>query len=405
MQFDFTTQFDRRGMDALALDSVGMPYPNTPRGPRPGFDVIPMWVADMNFATAPAVTNALRARLDHPIFGYFYPSDDAYGSIKDWHRVRHGVDGIESTQILFHNGLLGGLLSAVQVVASPGDAVLVHSPTYTGFTKTLENAGFRIVLSPLVLDEDGVYRMDFEDMDSKLAEHSIHAAIICSPHNPTGRVWSRDELVRAMEVYRRHDCMVISDEIWSDIIMPGHVHTPTQSVCPEARECTVALYAPSKTFNIAGIVGAYSIVYNEWIASRLAQISARSHYNEQNVLSMHALIGGYSKEGMDWVEELIQVLSDNVEFACEHIATCYPGVSCTHPEGTYMLYLDVGEWCDTHGCDLDDVLRRGWDVGVAWQDGRPFHGPSHIRMNLASPAARIAEAFDRLDRYVFVDRT
>ena len=194
---------------------------------------------------------------------------------------------------------------------------------------------------------------------------------------------------------------MISDEIWSDILLDGHKHVPTQSVSEDARNRTVALYAPSKTFNLAGLVGSYHIIYNEWLRERVRAAGSKSHYNSMNVLSMHALMAAYSPAGEEWVDELCAVLSENVRYACDHIEANYPGVTLARPEGTYMLFLDCSGWCADHGCTLDDVLRAGWDVGVAWQDGRPFHGPCSIRMNLALPLDRVREAFDRLDKYVF----
>ena len=204
---------------------------------------------------------------------------------------RNGCDPALLTRdcIGYENGVLGGVVSALTSFANPGDPILVHSPTYIGFTKSLKNNGFEIVHSPLVRDEAGVWRMDYADMDRKLKEHHIHAAILCSPHNPCGRVWTPEELARAMEVYRANDCVVISDEIWSDILLNGHKHTPTQSVSEDARRRTIALYAPSKTFNLAGLVGSYHIIYDEYLRDRVRAKASKSHYNSMNVLSMHAL--------------------------------------------------------------------------------------------------------------------
>ena len=293
------------------------------------------------------------------------------------------------------------MASALGVLCSRGDNVLLHSPTYIGFTKTLTNNGYHMVLSPLEKDENGVWRMNFENMERLIVEHDIHAAIFCSPHNPTGRVWERWEVEKAMELYRKYDVTVISDEIWSDIILPGHTHVPTQSVSEDARNRTVALYAPSKTFNLAGLVGSYHIIYNEKLRRRIEKESSLCHYNSMNVLSMHALIGAYCSEGSEWAAELCQVLGGNVDFAVDYIRTHFEGVEVSKPQGTYMLFLDCSEWLRRHGKTMDELLHAGWDVGVVWQDGRPFHGSAHIRMNLALPRSRVEEAFDRLSRYVF----
>ncbi len=399
MKYDFTTIMDRHGQDAMAVDALGTP--GVPGAPKEGFDAIPMWVADMNFPVCPSIIEAISARLAQPHFGYFYDRPEYFDAIISWHEKRNGVSGLERKHIGYENGVLGGLVSTLQAFARPGDTVLVHSPTYIGFTSSIENAGYRIELSPLIRDEQGVWRMDYEDMARRLREHHIHVAVFCSPHNPLGRVWQREEIEKAMEVYAAHDCVVISDEIWSDIILPGHKHVPTQSVSEDARRRTVALYAPSKTFNLAGLVGSYHIIYDDYLRERVLSASSKAHYNEMNVLSMHALMGAYTSEGMQWVDELIEVLGDNVDWAYKHITENYKGIHVDKPEGTYMLFLDCSEWCAQNNTTLDDLLRAGWDVGVAWQDGRPFHGPCHIRVNLALPHARVQEAFGRLDRYVF----
>ena len=169
----------------------------------------------------------------------------------------------------------------------------------------------------------------------------------------------------------------------------------------DARNRTVAMYAPSKTFNLAGLVGSYHIIYNTWLRERVLKESSLSHYNAMNVLSMHALVGAYKPEGYEWLDELRQVLTGNVEFACRYIQDHFEGIEVSKPEGTYMLFLDCTKWCEKHGKTIDELQRAGVEVGVIWQDGRPFHGPCHIRMNLALPFSRVQEAFERLDRYVF----
>ena len=293
MKFDFTTIYDRRGRDAMAVDAVEkIPVFQ----PNEGFDAIPMWVADMNFATAPAVTEAIRKRLEHPLFGYFMTSDEYFDSIIRWQERRNGVTGLEKEHIGYENGVLGGLMSALAAVCARGDNVLVHSPTYIGFTRSIENGGYHVITSPLKPDRYGVQRMDFFDMETKIKRNDIRAVVFCSPHNPTGRVWEQEELEQFMDMARRLNVTVISDEIWSDLTLRGHRHIPLQSVSDDARQRTVALYAPSKTFNLAGLIGSYHIVYNETLHKRMKKESSLSHYNSMNVLSMHALIGAYSDE-------------------------------------------------------------------------------------------------------------
>ena len=401
MQYDFTSLIDRRGKDALAVDELGSGKGHAPAAPKEGFDAIPMWVADMNFATVPTVPQALAQRASHPLYGYFDSSDDYFNAIINWQQQRNGVTGLTRECIGYENGVLGGVVSALNVICSRGGKVLLHSPTYVGFTSALSNNGYDMVLSPMKQDEAGVWRMDFEDMEEKLRTQNIHAAVFCSPHNPCGRVWERWELERAMALFEKYDVTVVSDEIWSDIILEGNRHIPTQSVSQWARQNTVALYAPSKTFNLAGLVGSYHIIYNKRLRDRVRKESSLSHYNSMNVLSMHALIAAYQPEGREWLEELRQVLTANVDYACRFIQEHFEGVDAARPQGTYMLFADCTQWCEAHGKTIGEVEKACWDVGVAVQDGRAFHGPCHLRINLALPLSRVQEAFARMDKYVF----
>jgi len=402
MKYDFTSIMDRRGMDAIAVDG-----PLKGEGsfgnmkPKEGFDLIPMWVADMNFPTVPTVPEAIIERTRHTAYGYFEPRDEYFDSIISWHEKRNGVTGLTRDCIGYENGVLGGVVSVLDAFSAPGYGVLLHSPTYIGFTHCISDCGRKIIHSPLKLDENGVWRMDYADMDAKIKENKIHVAVFCSPHNPCGRVWEKEEIEKAMEVYRANDCVVISDEIWSDIILNGNRHIPTQAVSEDARNRTVALYAPSKTFNLAGLIGSYHIIYNKYLRERVEAQGSKSHYNSMNVLSMYALIGAYKPEGHEWVDELRQVLSENINYACDFIAGNFFGVQVAKPEGTYMLFIDCTEWLKAHGKTIDELEQAGWDVGVAWQDGRMFHGENSIRINLALPHQRVKEAFDRMKKYVF----
>lgn len=401
MKYDFTSILDRRGKDAFSVDMIGFGRFGCPTTPKEGFDPIPMWLADMNFPVPPTIQEAIIERVKHPAFGYFTGSDAYYNSIIHWHESRYGVTGLKREHIQYENGVLGAIASAMTVLGLRGDNVLLHSPTYKGFTHTLEDNGFHIVLSPLYLDENNIWRMDYEDMERKIVENNVRATVFCSPHNPCGRVWEREELEKAMEIFRRHDVTVISDEIWADLVRPEFHHIPTQMVSEDARQRTIAIYGTAKTFNLAGLIGAYRVVYNSRLQERLSRASGLTHYNEQNVLSMHALIGAYKDEGQQWVDELDQVLAGNVDFAVDYINEHFEGVEVSKPQGTYMLFVDCTKWCEAHGKTIEQVKQAGWDVGVAWQDGREFHGPCHMRMNLALPLSRVQEAFRRLDEYVF----
>ena len=335
MKYDFTSIIDRKGKDALAVDILpNMLGPGNKVEVREGMDYIPMWIADMNFPALPKITEAIIERAKHPTYGYFITRDEYYNSIIKWHEEQNHVTGLKKEHIGYENGVLGGVASVLHAVCSQGDNVLVHAPTYIGFTGTLNNNGYHIIHSPLKKDEEGIWRMDFEDMEEKIVKNKIHAAVFCSPHNPTGRVWERWEIEKAMEIYKKYDVTVISDEIWSDIILYGNEHIPTQSVSEDAKNRTVALYAPSKTFNLAGLIGSYHIIYNKRLKDRVLKESSLCHYNSMNVLSMHALMGAYTPEGQEWVGELREVIGENVAYACDYIDKHFEGVSVSKPQGT-----------------------------------------------------------------------
>ena len=393
-------------MDAIAVAPEEDPYGIAPKGKtRDGFDIIPMWVADMNYPTAPSICDAIIERAKHPAFGYFAPRKEYYDAIIRWQEKRNGAKELSRKNIGYQNGVLGGVLSALAVLCSAGEKVLVHAPTYVGFLEEVGMSGYDLVPSDLVKDDEGVWRMDYEDMEAKIRKYHIHTMIFCSPHNPTGRVWERWELEKAYEIFARNNVYVISDEIWSDLILEDYKHIPLQSLSEDARNRTVAFYAPSKTFNLAGLVGSYHIIYNDYLRDRIKRQSALSVYNSMNVLSMHALIGAYSPQGEEWVDELRQILTRNVDFAYNFVKENFPGVEVSKPQGTYMLLLDCGDWLRAHGKTIDQLLQAGVEVGVLWQDGRQFNREDSIRMNLALPYSRVEEAFNRLKKYVFVDQS
>ncbi len=403
MKYDFTTIIDRRGKDASAYDSVGThKWGTEPKLPGEGFDFIPLWVADMNFATCPSITRHIIERAEHPLFGYYNYSDEYYQSIINWRKSGGYHKELTVEQIGYENGVHGFLSSAVEVLTKPGDHILLHSPVYVGFKDDIEGLSRHSVYSPLIRDGNGRWSMDYDDMDRKIKEFNIRTAVFCSPHNPTGRVWTMPELERAMQVFEANEVTVLSDEIWADLTFKGHKHIPTQCVSRWSKEHTAAAYAPSKTFNLAGLVGSYHIIYNDRLRRAITEHAEKTHYNEMNVLSMHALIGAYSAEGREWMEELLEVLEGNARWAHEYINGSFDGVSCSMSEGTYMLFMDCSEYCKKNGRTIDEVINAGWRVGVGWQDGRLFEGPCHIRLNLASPRALLEEAFRRMEKYVFI---
>lgn len=399
MKYDFETLLKRNGTGAIAVDYLGKLPGFSPDEPKEGFSIIPMWIADMNFLACPTIPEKIKERVDHPLYGYFGEGNEYYDAIISWQKSRNNVTNLKPYNISYENGVLGGLISSLRVLCSNGDKILINSPTYIGFTNSITNNGYKLIHSELKKDNDGIFRMDFSDMEKKVKENDIHVFIFCSPHNPLGRVWTNEELIKLSDFAERNNLYIISDEIWSDIILNGYKHIPTQSASTYLHDHTVALYAPSKTFNLAGLIGSYHICYNDFLQSRILKESSLSHYNDMNLLTREALLGAYTKEGELWLNELKEVLTTNVNMMYDYLIS--KGIEVSKPEGTYMLFLDCTKYCKENNITIDTLLKKAWNVGIAYQDGRPFNGKCHIRMNVALPTKVLEEAIDRLEKYVF----
>ena len=394
-KYDFETALVRKGHDSYAEDHAPQP--------KEGFDYIPMAVADMGFIVCPSIVEKIKGRLEHPIFGYYGASPETeewWNCVIDWQKYKHGVE-LTKEQIGFQHGVHGGNVQALKIFARPGDRVMLHTPAYGSFIRNLKNLGYVMVESPLYLDENNVWRMDFEDMEKKIVSENIQTLLFCSPHNPTGRVWEKWELEKMMEICEKYAVKVVSDEIWSDFVFEGKKHTPLQTVSEYAKYNTIAMYAPSKTFNLAGFNGSYHVCYDKWLQGRLAKEAQLTIYNKMHLLTLHAFQGAYSEEGKEWHKELLQVIETNATYAVNYIKEHFEGVNVSMSDGTYVIFVDNKEWMEKHGKTQDELYNRALEYGVGWQDGRGFGGMTHQRINLAQPTWRVKEAMDRLDKYVF----
>ena len=395
--YDFKTHMEREGHDALAYDVI--PYEGAVV--KEGIKRIPMWVADMNFPVFEGIINSMEERLHMPHFGYYNMSDEYYDGIINWHKERYGSK-ILKEHIAYENGVLGCLASAISALTKEGDCILVHSPVYVGFIKTIENLNRKLILSPLKKDKDGIYRMDFLDMEEKIKDNNIKICLLCSPHNPTGRVWHKEELEEVTKLYAKYDCTVVCDEIWSDIVLKGNRHIPYYSVNNESFNRSICMYAPSKTFNLAGLIGAYHVIPNKEIREKVDKISVSTHYNYCNVLSMYALTGAYTKDGAIWVNELNETINKNVSLAYEFFKGELKDIEVSRPEGTYMLLVDCSKWCVNNNISFDELLKKGIYEGIIWNDGRAFHAGESIRLNLALPFDILEEALIRMKERIFI---
>ena len=389
MKYDFTSIIDRHGRDSIAVDGLkGDGF--SPAPPKEGFDAIPMWVADMNFPTVPTIQQAIIERASHPTFGYFEAPPEYYKAIIRWQETRHGVTGLKPRHIGYENGVLGGVISALNCVCSRGDNVLIHSPTYIGFTKSLKNNGYEAVHSPLIKDENGIWRMDYADMEKQLREKKIHAAILCNPHNPCGRVWERRELEKAMELYRKYDVYVISDEIWSDLILNGHKHIPSQSVSEDARQRTAAFYAPSKTFNLAGCQNSIVVIPDETLRAQWDAFTTSIRVTDGNPFGYIAARAAYTG-GRPWLNEVNEIVHNNYIYVKETFAKELPNIVVSPLEGTYLLWIDFESYLSKDA--LKDFMQKkchlAFDYGD-WFGGERFG--THIRMNLATSKENVEKA-------------
>ena len=390
MKYDFTTILNREGTGAIAVSKI--PFDNATI--KEGFSKIPMWVADMNYATAPSVIEAIQNRLAHPVFGYFDIKDAYSESIIEWQKTRNGVTDISKEAIDYENGVLGGVSSVLQAFTAPGEAILLHSPAYIGFIVTITNMGRKIVYSPLKKDEQGVWRMDYEDMDKKLKENHIHLAIFCTPHNPCGRVWEREEIEKAMEVYEKNKCLVISDEIWSDLTLEGHKHIPTQSVNEYAHEHTFAFYAPSKTFNLAGLQTAAVYAENSILHHRMWRQLNTDEVAEPNAFAIQAAIAAF-QYGEEWLDELREYVEKNKQYVTEFLQEKIPLIHPVAGDATYLMWLDCRKITES-GRQFVKFIRKTSGLYVSGGNQYGRGGEGFLRVNVATSKLVVEDGMQRL---------
>lgn len=356
------------------------------------FDLLPLWVADMEFAAPEAVIEALRARIDHGAFGYTYVPDDYYEAFFHWMDVRHGYRP-EKEQVRFTSGVVDGLYRLVNAFTEPGDAVAVLNPVYYPFHHAVEETGRRLVTGRLHHDQ-GRFSIDFEDLETKLAEHEVKMLIHCSPHNPVGRVWLRDELERLFALCAEHDVLIVSDEIHQDFVMPGHRHIPAPLVGDgRYNNRLFVLNAASKTFNLAAMAHSHLIIPNETLRERYDAYARRYNHVSFNMLGALATAAAY-RGGETWLDGLLQVIVRNERLLRDKVKQGLPGAILSPLEGTYLAFLDLRAVVPPEETEtfVQGACRLAVDYGE-------WFGPDYrgfIRLNLATDPRYVAEAADRL---------
>ncbi len=384
----FDQVFERRGHDATKWD-----YPLFVKDNK---DIVPMWVADMDFRTPDCIVDAMAKRLEHHAFGYFKIPQAYFDGIAKWQKERYGVDGVTADQVDYQNGVLGGVSSFVEAYSLPGDWILLNDTCYTGFQSTIANRGRNIVYSPVKETADG-WALDIEDMEKKIIEKKPPIMIFCNPHNPTGHVWSKEEMIAVVELCDKYGMLICSDEIWADFQTGGHKHVPLHTCCPRAKEIVFSMYAPSKTFNLAGLQGSYSVCWNPAMKARVAKAAVASHYNAANVLSVHAAIGAYNgDEGAQYVDAMNAYIRESQIWLKKELETNIPGLRIHLPDATYLLWVNFEDYCKQKGCEFQEVLDKVTAKGVIPNDGRTFHGATHLRLNLACPRSQVEECAKRM---------
>ncbi|MWD26947.1 putative C-S lyase [Aquicoccus sp. SCR17] len=382
---NFDEIIDRRGTHSAKWDKMEAIYGVSAE------NGIPMWVADMDFRPPDCVTRALRDYVDQGIFGYF-GDDAAYlEAIRWWHANRHGWE-IDTDWLFTTHGLVNGTAMCVDTFTKPGDGVILMTPVYHAFHRILEAADRRIVQCPLALN-DGRYEMDFDAWDAQL-DGSEKMLVLCSPHNPGGRVWSRAELEQLAEFVKRHDLILVSDEIHNDLVMPGHTHTP-MALIEGIEDRLIMMAATTKTFNMAGSHLGNVIIPDETLRRAFSRRMMAMGLSP-NAFGLHSATAAYSPEGAEWVDALMGYLDGNRRILDEAL-NAIPGVQSMPLEGTYLAWVDFAGT----GMDPDELKRRiQTEAGVAPNHGPAFGtgGESFMRFNFATPRPRVEEACERLTR-------
>jgi len=382
---DFDEIIERRGTGAFKYDARGRVFGND--------DVLPLWVADMDFRAPDCVIEALSSRLAHGLFGYPVRGDAFFSSIIGWMMHRHGWS-VDRDWIAFSPGVVPALNICVQAFTNPGEGIIVQPPVYHLFFSAVRDHKRSLLYNSLVRDESG-YRMNLGELES-LMKNGAKMMILCSPHNPVGRVWSRDELASVAGLCRDYGVILVSDEIHSDLVFPGHTHVPVSSLVNSSSPGIITCISPSKTFNIAGLSTAAVIIPDPNLRTRYKSVLNAFHLGSGTIFGDTALEAAYSLGG-PWLDELLEYLRINRDFAVDFINSNIRGMTAIKPEATYLL------WIDCTGTKMDDAELRKFFIekaGVGLSDG-PIFGPGgngYQRLNFACPRSVLEAALKRISR-------
>ena len=384
MHYNFDEIIPRRGTNSVKWDSAA------------DAGVLPMWVADMDFRTAPAVTDALRCRVEHGVFGYTRVPDEYYQAIASWFGRRHGWTGIDKDWILYTSGVVPALSAVIKAFTQPGDCVLIQTPVYNCFFSSIRNNGCETVASPLCFN-GRTYHIDFDDFEAKAADPRVKLFILCNPHNPAGRVWTRAELQRMGDICLRHGVMVVADEIHCELVQPGHVYTPFASISDEFLHNSVTCNSPTKAFNIAGLQIANIICADDDRRQRIDRAININEVCDVNPFGVLALMAAYN-EGEDWLDQLNDYLAGNYRCMADYCRRELPQFPIAELEGTYLVWMD----CRALGLSSEELEHRLVEKAHLWLNAGTMYGPDgegFMRWNIACPRARMLEGLERFKAF------
>jgi len=382
MKYDFNTPVNRRGTDSIKWDVAD--------------NELPMWVADMDFKTAPSIIGALVKRAEHGVFGYSDVSDEWYSAYINWWDRRHNFK-MKKEWLMFCTGVIPAISSIVRKLTTPNENVLIQTPVYNIFFNSIINNGCRVLESPLVY-EDGVYSIDFQDLESKLSDPQTTLMILCNPHNPVGKIWDRETLGRIGELAKKHGVAVVSDEIHCDITRPGVGYTPFASVSDTCRDVSITCIAPTKAFSIAGVQTAAICVPDPYLRHKVWRGINTDEVAEPSVFATAAAVAAFN-EGEDWLNEMCEYVFENRRIADKYIKEKIPEIKLIDGDATYLLWLDM----TSLGCDsktLYKTIREKTGLFVSTGSVYGKCGDGFLRMNIACPRIYLEDGLDRLKRGV-----
>lgn len=387
--FDFDEVIDRRNTDCLKYDFA------VQRGRPEG--VLPLWVADMDFRTSRKILDAIAERVDHGIFGYTESGESYFEAVAGWMRGRHAWE-VRREWLVKTPGVVFALAMAVKAYSREGDAVLIQQPVYYPFTEVIEDNGRKVVNSSLIQGKDGRYRIDFEDLETKIIKNRVSLFLLCSPHNPVGRVWSREELERLGEICLKHNVVVVSDEIHEDFVFGDRRHYVFADVRTEFEDISVICTSPAKTFNLAGLQISNIFIPNKELRTKFEKQIAAAGYSQLNTIGLTACEAAY-RHGADWYEAMLRYVADNIGYMKEYLTTRLPMLKMTVPEGTYLVWVDFRA-LGLPPEQLEELIVKKADL---WLDSGAIFGETgqgFERFNVACPRKILKKALEQLERAI-----